>query len=196
MKLADYDVEAFSPQDLQRLEHSLNPSLLDWAVKNPLVRPSGNESRLIRDLAAIHSLGKVLLARGRIFDFKLAVSKGWGMSEQRKELYWHAPNESAGNAAGHMAVAKLLAGWYGLESADFERLRLPQDADEFADMETPGLQEAVTTRPRDLGITTFTASQLFIKTTFAVQDLVVAKGLDALDALAPYMDFPQFPAAN
>lgn len=184
-----FPAEAFGQKDLERLEASLDPNLLGWAMNNPLVRV-GEDNRLIRDLAAIHGLSKVMLARGRLIDFQLATTLGLDMSVQSQELGFYAPKERAGGAAGHLAVAKLMATWYSLDRADFARLPLPQDAVEFTDMEAEGLQEAVCNSPQRLGIAPFSAWDVFIATDFAVQDLVVEKGAEAL---TPYMQFPQYP---
>lgn len=188
--MSNFVATPFSPNELHLLESTLDPDVVAWAMDNPNIRESGKDSRLIRDLAAVHALSKVVLAKGRLQDFEFATALGHDVNTQYPELHYKSPAEMGGRAAGQLAVAKLMTTWYSLDNHDFTRLLVPQDALEFTNMSTEFLQEAVCTAPKVWGIAPFSARDVFLETMFEAQNAIRDTGPNALSI---YMDFPEYP---
>lgn len=187
--------EAFDPNQLAVLESCIPTPLQEWASNNMKVRPSYNDGRTIRDLAAVHAISSADMARHRLTSFDFSLVMGYDMKEEYADLDYKSPLETAGNAAGCLAVTKLMVAWYELGADDFRRLseiekRTNPHGHTFFDRRLQSLQYTVGSVPYDIGLTPFSADQVAMEQKLAAQEAVSAGGSSALE---PFISFDVYP---
>ncbi|HEX8762214.1 MAG TPA: hypothetical protein VF733_00455 [Candidatus Saccharimonadales bacterium] len=187
--------QTFSLNQLNQLESCLHSDLLLWAASTEQIRESNDDGRLIRDMAAVHAKEKADLAQGRLLDFRFAQTLGYDLQIMRQEFGWKSPLEAAGNAAGQLAVAKLLTKWYDLTAEDFSRLAEMEKRDnpqghKFFDRRLEHLEHAVGTVPCTLEIAPFDKQKVFVEEKFAAQGAVRRSGPAALEPFVAFAEYP------
>jgi hypothetical protein len=190
----EFAVQPFTEDDLDQLERAIPPAVAAGAAATGLTE-TGPGHAFVKSLAGIHAYSKAVLARGGLMDFRLAVAHGRPLRVPYLELQYYSPVETAGMAAGQLAVAKLLTVWYGLTASHFRRMPPIGRAADYLAMQVPGVQETVCDLPKELGITNFTARDIYLEVRFNATDLLSQQTSpqECLTALDPFIDFPLAP---
>ncbi|HZM64306.1 MAG TPA: hypothetical protein VFB59_04200 [Candidatus Saccharimonadales bacterium] len=179
-----HHIESFSTAQLAALDAGLEPQLVSWAYENRLVVASGP---IIKRLAGVCINRAIEKAQSAKSDFDQGVSAEKHIDVPDHDLGNLTLAEIAGRAAACWSRAKLLAGWYDLQVGDLGTLNvLQKDWDD----RTQGLERAVGDMPKQLGIVTFAAQDVFVGIMAGMGDAVRAQGPDVLTS---YMAGPLRP---
>lgn len=139
----------------------------------------------------LYAQGRIMQAREGADEFRHADRFGIPFSEINPAFEVRSPLECAGSAAGHVAVARMLAEWYDLTPEDFARVTVPaNDPHAFADRTMETLEHAVGFIPNELGIAPYTPRDVY---AYAHQAAVEAIDADGPSALDPFLTFPSYP---
>ena len=185
-------VRPLDPGQLDEIEARLNISVQEWANKSPVIE-AADPLRLIQKMAKLDVAAKVLTARRHLVSFRNAVDAGRSL-ERLRHMGDSTPAEHVGMASGHLAVARTVATWYGVGSADIANV-LTHNPDDITPIAGSPGETAVFTMPTKMKMVKLNPLDIYAQEKWRTHAVAVGleQGADVHAALAPYLEFPQYP---
>lgn len=193
MKIPEkYTTKQLNSGELRIIADNIPMSLFRWARRQPFLEAREDGIEVLRGLAALHAQRKAILAGGRLRDYKEALSRGPDMMRLRPELGYRSAAEAGAHAAGHLAVAKLMANWYSLERDELESIPRPFTAADYAAGGNEDLQFTVATSPSVFGLRPCSGRDVFLDVAVDTERALERGHLSVLEERMAFPLWPQY----